>query len=161
MRDLGTLIVAKCFKSYPKAKKLPNLVTLVNSNADVDGTVLYSFLTKLGWSQAVKLSPNDSALSPVCRRRLLVCPFTGWKPHFSLPSSLCWSVWPDLAKFRHFGKNLQVFGKLLTVRFFFGKMLSLLWQICDITGRFSLWQMAKYWNISQPSGHTAADLKRD
>ena len=79
----------------------------------------------------------------------------------TLKTFLSQPVWPDLAKFRHFGKNLQVFGKLLTVRFFFGKMLSLLWQICDITGRFSLWQMAKYWNISQPSGHTAADLKRD
>ena len=36
-------------------------------------------------------------------------------------------VLPDLAKFRHF-------GKFLTVYFLFGKMLSLLWQICDIIG---------------------------
>ena len=36
-------------------------------------------------------------------------------------------MWPDLAKFRHF-------GKFLTVYFLFGKMLSLLWQICDIIG---------------------------
>ena len=42
------------------------------------------------------------------------------------------AVWPDLAKFRHFGKRLQVFGKFLTVYFLFGKMLCLLWQICDI-----------------------------
>ena len=42
------------------------------------------------------------------------------------------SVWPDLAKFRHFGKSLQVFGKFLLVYFFFGKMVSILWQICDI-----------------------------
>ena len=40
-------------------------------------------------------------------------------------------VWPDLAKFRHFGKKIQA---LLTVYFLFGKMLSLLWQICDIIG---------------------------
>ena len=43
-------------------------------------------------------------------------------------------VWPDLVKFRHFGKSLQVFGKFLTVYFLFGKMLSTLWQICDIIG---------------------------
>ena len=43
-------------------------------------------------------------------------------------------MWPDLAKFRHFGKSLQVLGKFLIVYFLFGKMLSLLWQICDIIG---------------------------
>ena len=43
-------------------------------------------------------------------------------------------VWPDLAKFRHFGKSLQVFGQFLTVCICFGKMLSLLWQIWDIIG---------------------------
>ena len=52
-------------------------------------------------------------------------------------------VWPDLVKFHHFRKRLQVFGKFLTVYFLFGKMLSLLWQICDIIGL----QMAKYWKI--------------
>ena len=44
------------------------------------------------------------------------------------------SVWPDLARFRHFGKSLQVFGKFLTVYFLFGKILSLLWPIRDIIG---------------------------
>ena len=33
-----------------------------------------------------------------------------------------------------FGKNLLALGKFLTVYFLFGKMLSLLWQICDIIG---------------------------
>ena len=33
----------------------------------------------------------------------------------SISNSL--AVWPDLAKFRHFGKSLQVFGKFLTVYF--------------------------------------------
>ena len=48
--------------------------------------------------------------------------------HFKSPS-----VWPDLAKFRHFGNILQVFGNFLTVYFLFGKMLSLLWRIrCTI-----------------------------
>ena len=41
-------------------------------------------------------------------------------------------MWPDLAKFRHFGKSLKVFGTVLMVYFLFGKMLSVLWQICDI-----------------------------
>ena len=33
-----------------------------------------------------------------------------------------------------FGECLQVLGKFLAVRFLFGKMLSLLWQKCDIIG---------------------------
>ena len=49
--------------------------------------------------------------------------FVRWRP-----------VWPDLAKFRRFGKSLHTFGKILTVYFLFGKMLSLLRQICDIIG---------------------------
>ena len=43
-------------------------------------------------------------------------------------------MWPDLAKFHHFDKSLQVFGNFLTVYFSFGKMLSILWQIWDIIG---------------------------
>ena len=42
----------------------------------------------------------------------------------------------DLVKFHHFGKSLQVLGNFLTVFFLFGKMLSLLWQICDLIGLF-------------------------
>ena len=48
--------------------------------------------------------------------------------------TVCRAVRPDLAKFRHFGKNLQAFGKFLTVYLLFGKILSLLRQICDIIG---------------------------
>ena len=45
-------------------------------------------------------------------------------------------------------KSLQVFGKFLTVYFLFGKVLSLLWQICDIIGLiFNKLQMAKSWKI--------------
>ena len=36
-------------------------------------------------------------------------------------------MWPDLAEFRHLGKNFH--GKFLIVYFLFGKMLSLLLQI--------------------------------
>ena len=46
----------------------------------------------------------------------------------------CAPVWPDLGKICHFGKSLQVFGKFLAAYSLFGKMLSLLWQICDIIG---------------------------
>ena len=48
--------------------------------------------------------------------------------------SVLWVVWPDLAKFCHFGKSLPVFGKFLIVHFLFGKILSWLWRICDIIG---------------------------
>ena len=48
------------------------------------------------------------------------------------------SVWPDLAKYGHFVKGLQVFGKFVTVYFLFGEMISLLWQICDIIGLISI-----------------------
>ena len=44
------------------------------------------------------------------------------------------AVWPDMAKFCHYGKTWQVFSKYLTVYFLFGKMLSLLWQIWYIIG---------------------------
>ena len=50
---------------------------------------------------------------------------------FSAPVA---AVRPDLTKFRHFGKSLQVFSKFMTVYFLFGKMMSLLWQTCDIIG---------------------------
>ena len=43
-------------------------------------------------------------------------------------------MWSNLAKFRHFGKSLQVFGKFLMVYFLLGKRLSILWQICYIIG---------------------------
>ena len=43
-------------------------------------------------------------------------------------------VWPDLAKLCHFGKILLVFSNFLKVYFLFGKMLSLLWQLCFILG---------------------------
>ena len=44
------------------------------------------------------------------------------------------AVWPDLAKFRHFGTILQVFGQFLTVYLLLVKLVNLLWQICYDTG---------------------------
>ena len=54
-------------------------------------------------------------------------------------SAVCWkknqgAVWPDLEKFRHFCKTLQVFGKFLKYYFLFDKMLSLSWQIWYFIG---------------------------
>ena len=41
----------------------------------------------------------------------------------------CDQIWQIFATF---GKSLKVFGKFLTFYFLFGKMLSLLWQSCEI-----------------------------
>ena len=73
--------------------------------------------------------------------RLVDIQFSQQKFHWKLESFNFYSkghwkaVWPDLAKFRHFGKNLQVFGKFLTAYLLFGNMLSLLWQIWYIIGQ--------------------------
>ena len=45
------------------------------------------------------------------------------------------SVWPDLAKFRHFGTILKVLGKILRDYLIFGKILILLWQKCFTIGQ--------------------------
>ena len=57
----------------------------------------------------------------------------GCKTTFGLSNS--WrpteaAVWPDLAKFRHFGTIMKELGNFLRVFLVFGKMLSLLWQKC-------------------------------
>ena len=44
-------------------------------------------------------------------------------------------VWPDLAKFRHFGTILKVLGKFLRVCLVFGKILILLWKECYAIGQ--------------------------
>ena len=44
------------------------------------------------------------------------------------------TAWPDLANYRHFGKNLHVFDNFLTVYILSCKMVSLHWQICYIIG---------------------------
>ena len=45
------------------------------------------------------------------------------------------AVWPDLAKFRHFGKTYSDFGKILMVYLVFGKILTLLCQEFYVIGR--------------------------
>ena len=66
-----------------------------------------------------------------------------------------WVVWPDLAKFRHFGITLQVVGKFLTLYFLFGKMSSLFWLIWSIIGLILIVAHGpKLKNNLTPFGHT-------
>ena len=51
---------------------------------------------------------------------------------FELLFSITLPVWPDLAKFRHFGKILTVFGIFFIPYLIFGKMFDLLWYIFAI-----------------------------
>ena len=55
------------------------------------------------------------------------CPKCIWP----LQSGRCGSpsVWPDLAKFYHFGNNFKVFGNYKKLYLVFDKLLNLLWQI--------------------------------
>ena len=46
------------------------------------------------------------------------------------------SVWPDLAKPSHFGKNFNVLGKFWEVYWGFCKVMNLLWQILDANRQF-------------------------
>ena len=61
------------------------------------------------------------------------------------------TVWPDLAKFCHYGKILQVFGKCLMVHLLFDKMLGLFGQICYNIGLISIVSDDQ---IISPSGRT-------
>ena len=40
-------------------------------------------------------------------------------------------VWPDIAKFRHFGKILKVFGHFCGMSYYFNQILKLLWNISN------------------------------
>ena len=52
------------------------------------------------------------------------------------PTAVSRSVWPDLAKFRHFGIMLKNFGHFERVHFVFGKIWNLLWQILYASAQF-------------------------
>ena len=45
------------------------------------------------------------------------------------------SVWPDLEKFRLFGKNFLVFGDFKKLYLVLGNILNLLWQIFNAIGQ--------------------------
>ena len=56
--------------------------------------------------------------------------------HCIEPISGLWAVWPDLAKFRHLGKNLKAFGHFLSSYLVFCNIVNLLWQIFYSLGQF-------------------------
>ena len=60
-------------------------------------------------------------------------------------------VWPDLTRFRHFCKILQVFGKFLVVYLLFGKLLSLL--LANLLHYWTIFYQGKWPNIEKQSNH--------
>ena len=58
-----------------------------------------------------------------------------------------WSVWPDLAKFHHFGKIVWVFGIILGVNLLLDNIFNLptMPKYFMPLGKLSFFQMAKYW----------------
>ena len=67
-----------------------------------------------------------------------------------ITSELCTemeAVWPDLAKFSHFGKSLQVFGNFWRFFPYLSNCWSYFGKFATLLGLFSLLQIAKYWKI--------------
>ena len=63
-------------------------------------------------------------------------PLTSWIGHTGACILLVrLPVWPDLAKFRHFGKNVKVFGNFSKVYLVFSKLLKLLCQSLNGIGQ--------------------------
>ena len=60
-----------------------------------------------------------------------------------LPFKQCDQIWRNFAPCQKFTSLWQ----FLTVYFLFAKILSLLWQICDIIGLIFIFQLVKYWKI--------------
>ena len=51
--------------------------------------------------------------------------YSNFAPKLStVDANWTWAVWPDLAKFRHFGKILRVFGNFVTIQLLFCIILS-------------------------------------
>ena len=89
----------------------------------------------------------------ICTVEIFFWPFSQFSPFERCEALGRWRgrsrmrmMWPDLAKFWHFGKSLQEFGKFFTVYFLFGKILSLLWQLCDIIGLIFIFANGKILN---------------
>ena len=71
----------------------------------------------------------QSFFAVVGRHKMSLYPLTSWIGHEGAYILLIrLPVLPDLAKFRHFGKNVKVFGNFSKVYLVFGKLLKLLWQ---------------------------------
>ena len=64
------------------------------------------------------------------------------------------TVWPDLRKFRHFGKILSHWAICWMVDLVFGKLLYLLWHFYATAGQIVTAAMAEDWKIIKASGHT-------
>ena len=64
--------------------------------------------------------------------------FISWTAQ-PFPASLLQPMWPDLAKFRHFGKIFKVFGNFSRLYLLFGKILSLLWPILFTFGQIFIY----------------------
>ena len=67
------------------------------------------------------------------------------------------SVWPDLAKFQHFGKNYIVYGNFL-VWFFVWYLANFCTRKFMPMGKFSMIQAPKDWKIRWPPSHTGCSL---
>ena len=65
------------------------------------------------------------------------------------------SLWPELAKFRHFGKFYKVLGNSGGFIYYFAKFWNYFGKFCVPLGKFTFMSMAKCWKIIKPSGHTA------
>ena len=68
-------------------------------------------------------------------------------------------MWPDLAKFRHFGKNLEIFGNIFKVYLIFGKVLNPLWGIIYVFGQFFIDVNGQILKKTFQSGHTDPRLE--
>ena len=58
-------------------------------------------------------------------------------------------MWPDLAKFHHFGEILSIFGHSLRAKIAFGNILNLFWPIVYVWAECLLLQTAEYWTYNQ------------
>ena len=66
-----------------------------------------------------------------------------------------WALWPDLTKFRHFGKMSKVFCKFLRFYLLFCKVLNRLWLKFYDNNKIFFVETGKILKIIQPAAHTA------
>ena len=69
---------------------------------------------------------------------------TQWPTH----QAASWPVWPDWAKFRHFGIISKVFGYICKFNCVFGRIMNTFWLNFYAFGQISLLTMAKYWKYN-------------
>ena len=81
----------------------------------------------------------------LCEKDKQWCPKAGTALHWNSFSTSA-SVWPDFAKFHHFGKYLKKsLGTYLRLIWFWAKFSTHFGPICMLWGKFSSPKMAKYW----------------